>query len=84
MVRFEECAEFLIGDEVVAIDQAQVLDFILRSDDPIDQLDRMINPAKYEEPDTEDEIAEAEREYEVWRREQAIKRSQRRAKEEGA
>jgi hypothetical protein len=62
-----------------AIDQAQVFDSILRQSDPVAALDQMLNP--YESPDPEEEIAEAEREFEAWKREQAIKRAQRKAKE---
>jgi hypothetical protein len=63
-----------------AIDQAQVLDLILRSDDPVEELDRMLHPEKYEPPHPDDEVVESERELEAWKREQAIKRAQRRAK----
>lgn len=59
-----------------ALDQAQVLDMILRSDDPARELDEMLHPEKYEPPHPEDEIADAEREFEAWKNEQAIKRAQ--------
>lgn len=64
-----------------AIDQAQVLDLILQDEDPVEALDRMLYPEKYDPPHPEDEVREAERELEAWKREQAIKRAQRRAKE---
>lgn len=66
-----------------AIDQAGVLDVILRSDDPVMALDEMLHPEKYEPPHPEDEVQEAERELEAWKREQAIKRSQRKTKGSG-
>lgn len=62
-----------------AVDQAEVLTLILSEDDPVEALDRMLHPEKYAEPDyheyIEGEIAEAEREFEQWKREQAIKRA---------
>lgn len=64
-----------------ALDQAQVLDVLLRSDDPVQALDEMLHPEKYERPHPEEEVLEAERELEAWKREQAIKRAQKRAKE---
>lgn len=63
-----------------AIDQAQVLDLILREDDPVRALDEMINPEKYADPHPEDEVLAAERELEAWKREQAIKRAQQKAR----
>jgi hypothetical protein len=63
-----------------AIDQAEVFDVILRADDPVEAIDRMLNPGKYEPPHPEEEVIEAERELEAWRREQAIKQAQRRGK----
>jgi hypothetical protein len=62
-----------------AIDQAQVFDSILRESDPVAALDQMLNPPEW--PDPEEEVVEAERELEAWKREQAIKRAQRKAKE---
>jgi hypothetical protein len=64
-----------------AIDQAQVLDWLLRDEDPVRSLDEMLHPEKYEPPHPEQEVIDAERELEAWRREQAIKRAQRKAKE---
>ena len=62
-----------------ALDQAAVLTVILAEDDPVEALDRMLHPEKYPDPDSpeleEKEIAEAEREFEQWKREQAIKRA---------
>jgi hypothetical protein len=62
-----------------ALDQAEVLTWILAQDDPVVSLDHMLNPPEH--PDPEDEIVAAEREYEQWRRDQAVKRAQRRSKE---
>jgi hypothetical protein len=64
-----------------ALDQAQVLDVLLHRDDPVQALDEMLHPEKYEPPHPEDEVLEAERELEAWKHEQAIKRAQRRTKE---
>jgi hypothetical protein len=64
-----------------AIDQAQVLDLLLREPDPVEAMDRMLHPEKYEAPHPDAEVIEAERELEAWRREHAIKQAQRRAKE---
>jgi hypothetical protein len=64
-----------------AIDQAQVLNVILQDDDPVIALDRMLNPDKYEPPHPEEEVVQAERELEAWKREQAIKRAQKKSKE---
>lgn len=64
-----------------ALDQAQVLDWLLRQDDPVQSMDEMLHPEKYEPPDREDEVQEAERELEAWKREQAITRARRKASE---
>ena len=64
-----------------ALDQAQVLDMLLRQDDPVLALDEMLHPEKYEPPHPEEEVLEAERELEAWRREHAIKRAQRKARD---
>ena len=64
-----------------ALDQAQVLDLLLRQDDPVEALDEMLHPEKYQPPHPEEEVLEAERELEAWKHEQAIKRAQQRAKE---
>ena len=45
-----------------AIDQAQVLDSILQDDDPVETLDRMLHPEKFEPLFPEDEVLQAERE----------------------
>jgi hypothetical protein len=60
-----------------ALDQAEVFTFLMQQHDPVMELDRMLNPDRYEPPHPEDEIAEAERELEEWKREQAIKRARR-------
>jgi hypothetical protein len=62
-----------------ALDQAQVFDQILGDSDPLYSLDRMLNPEKYELPHPEEEVVDAEREFEVWKNEQAIKRARRKA-----
>jgi hypothetical protein len=64
-----------------AIDQAQVLDVLLRDEDPVRALDEMLHPEKYDLPHPEAAVIEAERELEAWKREQAIKRAQRQARE---
>jgi hypothetical protein len=63
-----------------AIDQAEVFDNILREPDPVGALDEMLNP--HDPPHPEEALLEAERELAAWRHEQAIKRAQRRAKDE--
>jgi hypothetical protein len=60
-----------------AVDQAETFTWILGQDDPVEALDRMLNPDKYEAPDMEEVIAEAERELEQWKREQAVNRAKR-------
>lgn len=67
-----------------AIEQAQVLDWLLHEDDPVRAMDEMLHPEKYGPPtpaEEEDMIREAEKEMEAWRREQAVKRAQRKLKE---
>jgi hypothetical protein len=64
-----------------AIDQAQVLDVLLHQDDPVQALDEMLYPEKYQAPHPEEEVVQAERELEAWKREQAIKRAQRKVKD---
>jgi hypothetical protein len=61
-----------------ALDQAQVFDVIMSDPDPVWALDDMLHPEKYA-PDPEAEIAEAERELQQWKRDQAVKRAQRKA-----
>src|SRR4051812_43331984 len=62
-----------------ALDEAQVFKWVMDRDDPVQALDEILHPEKYEipEPDYEGEVAEAERELEQWKREQAVKRAQR-------
>jgi hypothetical protein len=60
-----------------AIEEAQTLRYLLESSDPVAALDEMLHPEKYEFPDREEEIAQAERELEEWKREQAVKRARR-------
>jgi hypothetical protein len=62
-----------------AVDEAQVLDLLLHEDDPVQALDEMLHPEKYDPPHPEDEVVAAERELEAWRREQALKRGRRSA-----
>jgi hypothetical protein len=47
--------------------------------DPVQAMDEMLHPEKYEIPHPEEMIAEAERELEEWKRQQAVKRVQRKA-----
>lgn len=63
-----------------ALDQAQVFDSIMSDSDPVFALDEMLHPERYAR-DPEAEIAEAERELEQWKREQAVKRAQRKAQQ---
>lgn len=64
-----------------AVDQAQVLDQLLREENPVQALDEMLHPEKYEPPHPEEEVVEAERELEAWKREQAMKRAQRKPRQ---
>lgn len=64
-----------------AFDQGQAFDWLLRQDDPIQALDEMLHPEKYEPPHPEEEVREAEQELEVWKREQAVKRARTKANE---
>jgi hypothetical protein len=61
-----------------ALDQAQAFTWLLNEPDPIQALDEMLNPEKYEIPTPEEQVREAERELEEWRREQAVKRARQR------
>lgn len=61
-----------------AIDQAQVFDWLMNEPDPVAALDEMLNPPEDRHP--EEDVLEAERELEAWKRERAIKRAQRKAK----
>jgi hypothetical protein len=63
-----------------AIDQAQAFDLILRDPNPVGALDEMLHPREFQHP--EEEVIEAERELEAWKNEQAIKRAQRKAREQ--
>jgi len=56
-----------------ALDQAEAFTTIMRDSDPVAALDEMLHP--HEPGDPEEEIAEAEREFEEWKHEQAIKRA---------
>jgi hypothetical protein len=56
-----------------ALDQAEVFTWLMSQRDPVHAFDEMLNPP--EDRDPEGEIAEAERELEQWKREQAIKRA---------
>src|SRR4051794_18711355 len=64
-----------------AIDQAQVLTVLLDDPDPVEAMDRMLHPEKYAVHHPEEEVLEAEREFEAWRRQQAVKRMQRKAQQ---
>jgi exoribonuclease R len=63
-----------------AIDQAEVFTFLLEADDPVAAFDEMLHPEKYEPPHPEEVVTQAERELEQWKREQAVKRVQRKAR----
>jgi hypothetical protein len=65
-----------------ALDQAQVLTMLLDAPDPVQAMDEMLYPEKYEPPHPEEEVAEAERELEAWKRDQAVKRAKRKASSE--
>ena len=60
-----------------ALDQAEVFTWMLNEPDPVEAMDRMLHPENYEPPDREDQIVEAERELEEWKREQAVNRAKR-------
>lgn len=62
-----------------ALDQAEVFAMIMDDPDPVARLDWMLNPPDEIHP--EEEVIAAEREYEAWKREQAIKRAQKKARE---
>jgi len=64
-----------------AVDQAQVLDWLLHQDDPVEAFDEMLHPE--EPPHPEEEVLRAERELEAWKREQAIKRARSKSGEGG-
>lgn len=63
-----------------AIDQAQLFEFLLRQEDPVQAMDEALHPEKYEAPHPEEEVLAAERELEAWKRTQALKRAQRKAR----
>jgi hypothetical protein len=63
-----------------ALDQAQTFTLILSDPDPVASLDEMLNPPP-EMPHPEEDVQEAEREFEAWKREQAIKRAQKKARD---
>lgn len=58
-----------------ALDMAQSFHEVIHDEDPIGTLEMMLAP------DAEQSLADAERQYEAWRREQAIKRAQKKARE---
>jgi len=64
-----------------AIDQAMVFQSVMTASDPVQALDEMLHPERYEPGDPEEGIAEAERELEEWRREQVVKRAQRKLRQ---
>ena len=63
-----------------ALDQAEVFTVILQESDPVQALDEMLNPRTSEPWEVEESIQDAEREFEQWKREQAIKRAQKKKK----
>lgn len=60
-----------------ALDQAQLFDFLMHEKDPVAALDELLNPPPDYDP--EEDVTKAEREFEMWKREQAIKRAQQKA-----
>jgi hypothetical protein len=60
-----------------ALDEAMAFKWIMDQGDPVQALDEILHPEKYEIPTHEESIAEAERELEEWKREQAVKRARR-------
>jgi hypothetical protein len=67
-----------------ALDHAMTFEQIMSAPDPIEALDEMLHPEKYEPPtpqEQETQIADAEREYEAWKRENALKRARRKQSE---
>lgn len=63
-----------------ALDQAEVFTFLLAAEDPVGAMDEMLHPEKYERPHPEEIVAEAERELEQWKRDQAVKRARGKAR----
>jgi hypothetical protein len=59
------------------LDQARLFDSLMREKDPAAALDELLNPPP--EYDPEEAVTNAEREFEMWKREQAIKRAQQKA-----
>ena len=51
-----------------ALEQAQVMTWLLDQSDPVRAMDEMLHPENYEPLHPEEEIAEAERELEQWKR----------------
>ena len=64
------------------IDQGHVLTTLLDDPDPVQAMDLMLHPEKYEERHPEEVVLDAEREFEAWKREQAVKRAQRKMRDE--
>ena len=58
-----------------SLDQARVFSLLMMRDDPVLELDRMLNPEKYPEQEFEDSPADAEYAAERLRRERAIARA---------
>lgn len=58
-----------------ALDQARVFSLLMMHDDPVEALDRVVNPDKYDPPAAADFPSDAEREADRLRRELAIRRA---------
>ncbi len=62
-----------------ALDQAEFLSWILSQAKPAQALDEALHPEMYGPQNPEVEVAEAERELEEWKHQQAIKRARKKA-----
>jgi hypothetical protein len=58
-----------------ALDQARAFSMLMMNDDPVEALDRVVNPDKYDPPAAADFPSAAEREADRLRRELAIRRA---------
>lgn len=58
-----------------ALDQGRAFSLIMMHDDPVQELDRILNPEKFPAPDIDEPPSQAEREAARLRRERAISRA---------
>ncbi len=58
-----------------ALEQGQAFSLIMMHDDPVEALDRILNPEKYPPPDVDEWPSEEEQKAERLRRERAIARA---------